>query len=552
MTTAENPVFSRNYYLFLFSLLGLVCSIGLFVPLLDNDAAHHANIALRMYLTGDYVNLMDGGTDYLDKPHLHFWLSAFSYQLFGISSFAYKLPSFLFSILGVYSVYRAGKLLYTAETGRLAALIMASSISFLLANSDVRMDAIITATIAFSFWQLAALIKTNAFKHIPLAALGLALGFSTKGMIAVAIPALAALVLLLQLKSWRGLLNYRWLVVAVFFAVFISPVLYCYYLQFNLHPEKMIRGNDQIDGVRFILLHQNLERFSGGMGNTLQHDYLFFFHSFLWSFAPWCLLAFAALYKRFSNIKKGNQEWASVIVFLLVAAIVSFSGFKLPHYLNISFPFAALFTAGYIMLNADNKTWTKHVYLMQRVITLLILAGMVVVNFWSFQVNSYLIMGGLILLLSSYLHFFKSSLLSRLQKTIGLSVTATIVSFFLINSNFYPRLLQYQGGNQLAAAIKGKTDPARIYFWKNSNSASFDFYTGSLRKEFNPQLLKPGEKNWLVYYPKDIMDIQLAGIRLQDTLAVKDYEISRLGFSFLDPQARDTICSVIYIAEIAR
>lgn len=551
MTTAEQPVLSRNYYAFLFSLLGLVAGIGLFVPLLDNDAAHHANIALRMYLTGDYVNLMDGGTDYLDKPHLHFWLSALSYHVFGISSFAYKLPSFLFSILGVYSVYRTGTLLYSADTGKLAALIMASSVSFLLANSDVRMDAIITATIAFSFWQLTALIKTNRFKHIPLAALGLALGFSTKGMIAVVIPGFAGLLLLLQLKGARGLLHYRWLILAVFFAVFVSPVLYCYYQQFNLHPEKIIRGKDHIDGVRFILLQQNLERFSGGMGNTLQHDYLFFFHSFLWSFAPWCLLAFAAIYQRFRDFKNRLTEWASVIVFLLVAAIVTFSGFKLPHYLNIGFPFAALFTAAYLMANAGHETWTKRVYLLQRIITLLLLSGMVVVNFWSFQVNSYLIMGGLILLLSSYLHFYKSSLLSRLAKSVGLSVAAIVISFFLINSNFYPQLLKYQGGNQLAAAIKGKTDPAHIYFWKNSNSASFDFYTGTLRKEYKPQELKPGEKNWLVCYPKDLAEIQQAGLRLKDTVRMKDYEISRLSFRFLDPAERDAICSEIVIAEIA-
>ena len=99
-------------YILLFALLGFVYACGLFVPLMDNDSAHHANIALRMYLTGDYVNLVDYGKDYLDKPHFHFWLSAFSYEIFGVTGFAYKLPSFLFTILGTYSVFRLGKLLY--------------------------------------------------------------------------------------------------------------------------------------------------------------------------------------------------------------------------------------------------------------------------------------------------------------------------------------------------------------------------------------------------------------------------------------------------------
>src|SRR5215213_7507938 len=69
---------------------------GLFIPIMNNNAAHHANIALHIFLTGDYVNLMDRGSDYLDKPHLLFWLAAVAYHIFGVTSFAYKFFSFLF------------------------------------------------------------------------------------------------------------------------------------------------------------------------------------------------------------------------------------------------------------------------------------------------------------------------------------------------------------------------------------------------------------------------------------------------------------------------
>src|SRR6185436_13464344 len=123
----DKPFLPARVYYFLYILLGLVYVSGLFVPLMDNDSAHHAIIALRMHLTGDYVSLYDYSQDYLDKPHLHFWLSAFSYKIFGVTSFAYKFPSFLFTILGIYSVYRLGKTLYNKEVGKLAALLIASS-----------------------------------------------------------------------------------------------------------------------------------------------------------------------------------------------------------------------------------------------------------------------------------------------------------------------------------------------------------------------------------------------------------------------------------------
>ncbi|MFI5186316.1 MAG: ArnT family glycosyltransferase, partial [Chitinophagales bacterium] len=143
----KQPLFSTATYTFLFSLLGLVYVAGLFVPLMDNDSAHHANIALHMYLNRDYVNLIDAGKDYLDKPHLLFWLCATSYKFFGITSFAYKFPSFCFTILGTYSTFRLGKSLYNNEIGRLSALIVASAFSYILANNDVRMDAILTACV---------------------------------------------------------------------------------------------------------------------------------------------------------------------------------------------------------------------------------------------------------------------------------------------------------------------------------------------------------------------------------------------------------------------
>jgi len=254
----NTPFLSRGVYLFLFSLLGIVYIIGLFVPLMDNDSAHHANIALRMYLTGDYVNLIDNGKDYLDKPHLHFWLCALSYKIFGVTTFAYKFPSFLFSLLGIYSTYRLGKSLYNNETGKLAALILDSSFAFILANNDVRMDAILTASIAFATWQLVEFIQSKKLLNIAGAAMGLAMGFSTKGHIAVFVPAIAALSYMMFRKEWKLLFTWKWLVLIGLFVVFIAPVVYCYYLQYNLHPEKVVRGKDHINGVKFILLTQSI------------------------------------------------------------------------------------------------------------------------------------------------------------------------------------------------------------------------------------------------------------------------------------------------------
>ena len=70
----QNPINNQTWFWLFFSLL-VAYIFGLFVPLMNEDASHHANIALHMVQHHDYVNLVDDmGKDYLDKPHFHFWL----------------------------------------------------------------------------------------------------------------------------------------------------------------------------------------------------------------------------------------------------------------------------------------------------------------------------------------------------------------------------------------------------------------------------------------------------------------------------------------------
>ncbi|MEO7982759.1 MAG: glycosyltransferase family 39 protein [Bacteroidota bacterium] len=548
----NTPFLSRPVYLFLFILLGLVYITGLFVPLMDNDSAHHANIALHMYLTGDYVSLVDHAGDYLDKPHLHFWLCASSYQLFGVTSFAYKFPSFLFTILGTYSTYRLGKTLYNNEVGKLSALILASAFAYILANNDVRMDAILTASIAFATWQLVEFIQNKKLLNIAGAALGLALGFSTKGHIAVFVPAVGALFYILYRKDWKLLLNWKWLVLLIIFGLLISPVVYCYYLQYNLHPEKIVRGKDHINGVKFILLNQSIERFSGQMGDDAKNDYFFFLHSFLWAFAPWSILAYIALAVRLKNIWRCKKEWLTPGVFITILLIVSFSGFKLPHYLNIVFPTTAVMTAAFLSSKATEPKWIRSIFTIQLILVALIFVLVTVINTWAFPVKSIFIVSGVIFLLALVLYFLKSTVYNSLQKAVAASVATMALCFFLLNSNFYPKLLTYQGGNELAFASKGKVNPASVYFWKETQSSSFNFYTVSLRQQFFDSVLQPGRKIWLLFDIKNEAEIKQAGYQFGQRFSTLDYEITKLDLKFVTPEKRKQQCTRLVFAELLK
>src|SRR5450432_1511684 len=80
------------------------------IPLMEIDAVQYANISREMLLHKNFFQVYDQGKDYLDKPPMLFWLSSASMKLFGVNDAAYRLPSFFFSILSIYSVYRFSRL----------------------------------------------------------------------------------------------------------------------------------------------------------------------------------------------------------------------------------------------------------------------------------------------------------------------------------------------------------------------------------------------------------------------------------------------------------
>jgi len=516
---------------------------------MDNDSAHHANIAMHMYLNRDYVTLIDAGRDYLDKPHMLFWLCALSYKIFGVTGFAYRFPSFLFTILAVYSVYRLGRSLYNAETGKLAALVIASAFAFILANNDVRMDAILTACVAFATWQGTEFIRHKKIFNAFGLAIGLALGFDTKGHIAVFTPLIGLLFYIIYLREWKIFWNWKWLIVLAGFAVFIFPVVYCFYLQYNLHPEKMVRGQDHIDGVKFILFGQTVERLRGdSFGGDAKNDYLFFFHSFLWAFAPWSILTYIAIFARLRNFVKKKEEWLTPVTFVAIAIVLTFSGFKLPHYINIIFPATAVMTASWIMMKAL-KPGT--IFIIQAFVSFLMLLAIAILNAWAFPVKSILVIAFTVIFLAVVFYFLQSQQLSHLQKALCVPVATMILSFFLLNTNFYPQLLKYQGGNELAKKIKGSVDPVNVYFWKDNYSSSFNFYTATERKQFDDSIFLKGKKPiWLLFDRNDSSDIRQSGYKIGLTYSVPDFGITKLNFKFINPATRKNELQEMILGEI--
>ncbi|MBC7920310.1 MAG: glycosyltransferase family 39 protein, partial [Ferruginibacter sp.] len=327
-------------YLALFVLTTVVYLLGMVaIDLMDVDAAQYASISREMRETGSFLQVYHRHEDYLDKPPLLFWLSACSYGLFGVSAFAYRLPSFLFTLLGVFATYRLGWLLYDRETGKIAALVLYTCQAYFLISHDVRTDTILANAVVFGTWQLTDYLRNRRPLNGALAFGGFALAMLQKGPIGLMVPGLAFAADWAYGRRWKLFLRWEWLAGGVLMLGLLSPMLWGLYRQFGA------------DGIRFFFWTQSFGRLTGENVWKDDSDALFFTHTFLWAFLPWMVLAYYGVATRLWNLVRGrfarpvDAEVLTLGGFLLPFIALSTSQYKLPHYIFVVFPFAALLAA---------------------------------------------------------------------------------------------------------------------------------------------------------------------------------------------------------------
>lgn len=544
-------------------IIGLLCIIvyggSLFFPLLDKDAAHHANIALRMYETGDYFSLVDRGEDYLDKPHFLFWTTLAFFKVFGVTTIAHRLPAVLFALVSVYCVYQLTRHLTNRPTARIAAIILATAQAFVLSVNDARMETPLTTGITLGLWQLIVYTDKKKFINLLVGTLGIAIAFATKGWLGPVIVFIAVFFYILLNRRWAILAKpLTWLFIPLFF-LFISPVLYGYYLQYDLHPEKMIRGRDNISGIKFILWEQLFERYKG-FDKKRYSDPFFLYHTFMWAFLPWCIAGYIALFywlRRMFWLKKWRHPVNfAALAFGFILVTLSFSKFKMPHYLIMLFPLATIFTAPYLRHVLSFQKGVKLFFPVQAFLAIIIIVLAAALNYYFFKPANVLLLIIGPLLLVAIIALWASKPVQKGMKIIYVSAAAALVFNFMLNYNFFPQLLKYQAGNEMAGAMKEKNIliPATDIILIEPNAHSFDFYTGHNHvllplDEFDknyPQL----KDKYFFMNRADKKALQQKGYRVEPVVSHADYNVAKVSLKFLNPASREKRLDTLVLAKI--
>lgn len=446
----------RTPHRWLYFFIGLAVLInfsGLFVPLLDPDAGIYAMITKNMVKSGDYLNLRFQDKDWLDKPHFPFWVTAAFFKVFGLTTWAYKLPGILFALLGAGYTYLFTKQHYNKTTALWATLMLLCSLHFLASNNDVRAEPFLTGMIIAAVYHFSNSLKSFFSWHLLAATAFTAMAMMTKGPFTLVTIGGALAGQLLIRQDWKQLFHPRWLLALLLLVIFISPELYSLWYQFDAHPEKTVFGTTNVSGIRFFLWDSQFGRFFNSGPIKGKGDPFFFLHTLLWAFLPWAILMYMALYKKikaaFSSAERKNQEWYTLCGTVPSLLMFSFSGFQLPYYTNILFPFLAILTAAFVMQLKEKGI--KRTAILQGLITVIAVAAVITLFIvYRPAINSvfaFAVLCGLTLLLLISPFILKTDRLSAMLLRSGLAIL--IVAQFLAGV-FYPDALQYQSGNHMA------------------------------------------------------------------------------------------------------
>lgn len=279
----------NKYFPLLIAIAIAANATGLFVDILEPDGALYASVAKTIVQKNEWLNLYAVGKDWLDKPHLPFWLTALSYKVFGINAFAYKLPSFLCFLLGLFYTYQLTKKLYNTTTAQLATAVYATTLHVILSNFDVRAEGYLTAFVIASIYHFYNAMQSPWLKQIIAAAFFAALAIMTKGIFVLITIASGFVVYWIATKQWRQFISIRWYLFLLCCVIFILPELYSLYHQFDLHPEKIVFNTTHISGLKFFFWDSQFGRFFNTGPIQGEGDWLFFVHTILWAFLPWAL-----------------------------------------------------------------------------------------------------------------------------------------------------------------------------------------------------------------------------------------------------------------------
>jgi 4-amino-4-deoxy-L-arabinose transferase-like glycosyltransferase len=403
--------------------------------------------------------------------------------------------------------------------------------------------------VILSIWQLAAWYESGKWKYFLVAFVAIAGGMMTKGPIALIVPILAFVPHFILKREWKQFFRWEYLIGLLIIAILLIPMSIGLYQQYDLHPGKIIYGVPIKSGLRFYYWTQSFGRYTGENVFHEMSYFTFLLENMLWSFLPWILFFLVALLIRFRDILlsrfwlRQNQEWISVGGFVLTYCVLARSQAQLPHYIFVVFPLAAIVTAVFLYQLFFTKEYrilkmvlqSLHLFIFAILWVLAIIAMRIPFKEVSIFVWILSIVGGIFFII---LLFFAQKWIP-LPHTLVICFYTVIAVNFLLSSNFYPNLLNYQMGNKAAEFInQSGLQKNTIFVYGPLDSRALHFYGQHIfEHRFTSSDTTPNDI--LIASTDSIPSLSLKYPSLKLLHKGPNFSVSMLTPAFLNPATRD-------------
>jgi 4-amino-4-deoxy-L-arabinose transferase-like glycosyltransferase len=182
-------------------------------PLMDPTESRYAEIARQMFVLGDWITpWIAPGEPFWGKPPLSFWLTAGSFQLFGVSDFASRLPHWAGGALLAWLVWGWLDLRSRREAALAVALLAGSLLFFVLAGAVMTDMSLAIGLMAAmrGFWLALHGPPELRGREQFLMFAGLAVGLLAKGPVALMAGGPVAIWAVTSGQCRRALREIRW------------------------------------------------------------------------------------------------------------------------------------------------------------------------------------------------------------------------------------------------------------------------------------------------------------------------------------------------------
>jgi len=430
--------------------------LGLSNQIHDFDPSQYAEVARRMLQANQWLDLHDSWAPFVNKPPLTMWAQAVTMAVFGVGSFAARLPVLLFGLLAMAATYVAGKELWNARTGGLAAIGVGGSIAFQHMVADPKVD---MPLLAFSTVSIAALLVSRRRPGVVwLAWVSAGLAMLSKGPLGVVLPMAAVGPELIRASwldgttLWQRLGKMKLVRGFLIVAVLAVPFYLAIYLRSGT------------DAAMYLLVRQGFGRLTGNSGWNDQTTPLYFVHTAAWAFFPMTPWLVVGLVRRAIALVKtkalpGSVERVAIWWLAIPFVAISISTYKLPQYVYWLVAPASLLAARELTLVSEKAAprWRMGA----AALGVVVLAAVAVSSRWIFPVSLWWLVPVAGVQLGVW-WLVRSA--ETPERVLGAWLAASTGLLVFFHGSFHRELLEFQPGERIAKLIRAQEPGERTFF----------------------------------------------------------------------------------------